>query len=108
MNTIKRSETFRRVLRFRNRLTNTAPDLTGCTARCQMRSEPGGELLATAMCYVSPDSGSVTAVFSREMTADLPLGKVGYDIWLIGDGEQKPIYTEEVMIVDSYTDMTEN
>ena len=104
---IKRAETFRRNLRFTHRTTGANIDLSGCTARCQMRDEPGGTLLADAQCTVEGVTGKVIVVFDKNVTAGLPLGEAGYDVWLVADGEQRPIFTEKVTIVDPYTDMTE-
>lgn len=105
--TIKQAETFRRALVIRDIKANTVMDLTDCTAHAQMRTQPGGELLAEASCSVDALNGTVTALWTAEQTAAFPVGDCGYDIWLKNGDEQKPIFTEKVTVVKSYTDMTE-
>ena len=102
---IKKAETFRRSLKFTNKRTGGTVDLTGCTAYSQMRDVPGGTVLATAECTIVPTDGTVNVLFDKTVTADLPLGDAGYDVWLVCDDEQKPIFTEEVTIIDSYTEV---
>lgn len=106
MNTIiKQSETFRRTLKFTHVKSGEIIDLTGCTAYAQMRTEPGGTLLDEATCAIDTANGIVSATWSAEQTANLPLGKAGYDIWLKCGDEQKPIFTEQVTVVKGYTEI---
>ena len=100
---IKKAETFRRSLRFSNKQTGGTIDLTGCTAYSQMRTKPGGTLLATAVCTIDIPTGTVIVLFDAELTEALPLGEAGYDVWLVCGDDQKPIYTELVTIIDPYT-----
>ena len=100
---IKKAETFRRTLKFSDKNTGAPIDLTGCTAQSQMRTKPGGTLLADAVCTVA--DGMVTALWDKTTTSAFTEGKAGYDIWLICDGEQKPIFTEEVEIIKAYTEV---
>lgn len=100
---IKKTETFRRELKFSNKKTGGTIDLTGCTAFSQMRTVPGGELLAEAICSVDASAGTVYVLYDKTVTASLPLGGAGYDVWLVCGDEQKPIFTELVSIIDPYT-----
>ena len=100
---IKKAETFRRTLQFSNKQTGGVVDLTGCTAYSQMRTKPGGTLLATAECSIDTATGTVIALFDKEITAALPIGEAGYDVWLVCGDDQKPIFTELVTIIDPYT-----
>lgn len=102
---IKQSETFRRALKFTNIKSGEIIDLTGCTAYSQMRTEPSGELLAEAECAIDTNNGVVSATWSKEQTATFPVGKAGYDIWLRSGDEQKPIFEEEVIIKQGYTEI---
>jgi hypothetical protein len=101
---IKQSETFRRALKFNNLKTGAVIDLTGCEAYSQMRKHPKGELLGTAICAIDITQGIITATWSKEQTAEFPVGQAGYDIWLVSGDEQKPIYTETVEIIAGYTE----
>ena len=101
---IKQGEQFSRAKTLKYADTGDYVDLTGCSAYSQMRTEPGGTLLATAECSVTPEFGRITATFSSEDTANIAPGNYGFDIWLTCEGTSKPIHTEEVTIVKRYTD----
>lgn len=102
---IKKAETFCRSLTFTNKRTGGIVDLTGCTAYSQMRKKPGttSPVLATATCTIDIATGTVNVLYDKTITASLAVGEAGYDVWLVCDSEQKPIFTELVEIVDSYT-----
>lgn len=68
-----------------------------------MRENPNGELIATATCSVNTEIGTVYITFSSDQTENIPFGKYGFDIWIVSDNIQKPIYTELVEVVGSYT-----
>ena len=104
---IYQSETFRRALKFSDVRTGAKLDLTGCTAYAQMRDKPGGELYDEAVCSIDLDNSIVSALWDKELTAEWPLGNCGFDIWLVCDGEQKPIYTEACEVVQGFTEITE-
>ena len=104
MNTvIKQAETFRRVLKLTYVEDNSLPDLTGCIAYSQMRKTAGGALLGDAICNIDNSQGTISALWSKEQTADWSLGVCGFDIWLKCGEEQKPIYTEQCQVMPSYT-----
>ena len=63
---IKQAEQFDRVVTLKYADTGAFVDLTGCSAYCQMRTAPGGELLATAACFIEPELGRITASFSSD------------------------------------------
>ena len=102
--TIKQAEQFDRAVILKYADTGNYVDLTGCDAYCQMRTEPGGELLATADCAIVPELGRVSASFSSTATAKIEPGNYGFDIWLVCEGTKKPILTEEVTVIKRYTD----
>ena len=104
MTIIKQAENFERVKVLKYKDTDQPVDLSGCTAYSQMRVTPGGDLIATAECSVSPVEGRVTAAFSSEQTADIEPGTYGFDIWLKCEDVLKPIHTEEIKIVKRYTE----
>ena len=104
MITIKRREDYKKYLHLQYADTEDPLDLTGCSVFCQMRDEPGGELLATAACTMDASAGDIWVTFSGSDTEDLPLGKAGFDIWIVESGRKHPIYTTECMIVDAYTE----
>lgn len=104
MNTIiKQAEKFDRVVVLKYSDTGEYVDLTGCHAYCQMRTKPGGDLLATADCTITPQFGRVSASFPSDVTKDITPGDYGFDIWIVSDGTAKPIRTEEVTVVSRYT-----
>ena len=100
---IKQAETFRRALKFTHIKSGEIIDLDGCTAYSQMRKKPGDEWVADAECAIDTVNGIVMATWSAAQTADFPVGKLGYDIWLVYRDEQKPIYTETIEVVKPYT-----
>lgn len=101
---IKQKETFRRTLKLTDTKSGAVIDLAGVTAYSQMRKQPGGELLGTAQCTVSEQRGEVEVLWTASQTEFFPLGSAGYDVWLTLEGDQKPIYTEAVEIVQGYTE----
>ena len=102
---ISQAETFRRALKFTNVKSGEIVNLTGCTAYSQMRVKPKGTWHSDATCAIDTNNGIITATWSKEQTAQFPLGVLGYDIWLTCDGEQKPIFSEQVEIVEGYTEI---
>ena len=104
MTIIKQKETFRRVLKLTDTKSGAVLDLTGVSAYSQMRKQPGGELLGTAQCTVNEQKGEVEVLWTATQTENFPLGNAGYDVWLTLEGDQKPIYTEAVEIVQGYTE----
>ena len=101
---IKQKETFRRTLKLTDSKSGAVIDLTDVSAYSQMRKEPGGELLGTAQCTVNEKKGEVEVLWTASQTEYFPLGSAGYDVWLTFEGDQKPIYTEKVEIVQGYTE----
>ena len=102
---IKKAETFRRALKLTDSQTHGVPDLSQCSARSQMRTAPAGVLLGEAICTIDTERGIVYALWTSDQTAEWASGDAGYDIWLICQTEQKPIFTERVTIADAYTEM---
>lgn len=101
---IKQAQSFDRVKVLKYSDTGDYVDLSGCTAYCQMRTEPGGDLVATAECSVTPLLGRVSATFTSDTTASIEPGDYGFDIWLVCGDEKKPIHTELVTVVKRYTE----
>lgn len=101
---IKRGETFRRSLRLSYAKTGTRVDLSDCSVFCQMRTAPSGMLIATAACSINHDTSTIYVLWSSEATQAMKPGKYGYDVWVVNGNERKPIYTEQVEVVDRYTD----
>ena len=104
MTIIKQKETFRRTLKLTDTNSGAVIDLTDVSAYSQMRKKPGGELLGTAQCTVNEKKGEVEVLWTASQTEYFPLGSAGYDVWLTFEGDQKPIYTEAVEIVQGYTE----
>lgn len=102
--TIKQGEQFDRVITLKYSDTGDYVDLSECVAYCQMRTKPGGELLATAECKIEPSIGRISASFFSEDTELIEPGDYGFDIWLVCEGTKKPIHTELVTVVKRYTD----
>lgn len=101
---IKQRETFRRVLQCTDTKSGAVIDLTGVSAYSQMRKQPGGELVGTAQCTVDGKKGEIEVLWTATQTGSFPLGSAGYDVWLTFEGDQKPIYTETVEIIQGYTE----
>ena len=107
--TIKQNETFRVSLKLRDEQSGMALDLTDCTAYSQMRRKPGDDLIATATCTINAEKGIIDVLWTSDQTADFPLGVCGYDVWLIFPNnndsyEQKAIYTDEITVIQPYTE----
>lgn len=100
---IKQAERFDRVIILKYD-TGDYVDITGCLAFSQMRNKPGGELVATAECSITPLLGRVSVSFSSDVTAAIPVGDYGFDVWLVENEDKKPIHTELVQVVKRYTD----
>ena len=103
--TLKIGQTFRKQIALIYVDTSAPVNLTGCEAYCQMRTVPGGTLLAEADCAVDEALGKITITFSAEDTEDLTEGTYGYDIWIVSAGDKVPLYTEQVAVVKSYTEV---
>lgn len=104
---VKQAENFAPCIKLTYKRTGAPVDLTGLKAYSQMRTEPNGELVATAQCTVGTQSGRITAVYNSNVTANIPVGEYGYDIWVIPDNDEsqkRSIWTERVQIVGRYTD----
>ena len=101
---IKQAEHFDRVITLKYSDTGDYVDLIECTAYCQMRTKPGGVLVATAFCIIEPTLGRISASFSSEDTAEIAPGDYGFDIWLVSEGVAKPVHTEQVTVVKRYTE----
>ena len=101
---IKQKEKYEKAVTLKYLGTNTPVDLTGCSAYCQMRTYPGGDLVATAECSVTPDLGRVVATFSSADTEIIEPGEYGFDIWLVSADTAKPICTKQVSVVRRYTE----
>lgn len=104
-NLVKQSETFRRSYIFRNGQTKEVLDLTGCTAYAQMRTKPGGDLIAAATCSIDTAIGRVTALWSSVQTAAINPGTYYFDVWLKCDDDQRPFTTEQVDVIQTITEI---
>ena len=106
MITIKQGEDYTKVLKLQYADTREPVDLDDVSAYSEMRTKPGGQLLATAQCSVQADYGLISVSFSSLQTASMPEGECGFDIWIVDEynQERRPIYTSRVMIVGSYTE----
>ena len=105
--TIRQGENFNPCIKFTYKKTGAPVDLSGCTAYSQMKDKPGGNLVATAICEIDGMQGRISVVYSSEDTENIPVGKYGYDVWLIPNGdesEKRPVWTEEVEVIGRYTD----
>ena len=99
----KRGETIRKriTLKYRN---GTPVNLTGYTAKAEMRTKPGDTLVATGICSIDRLNGIVDVIFTNTQTAALSTGTYGYDVWLNGQGDKYCIQTVIVEIIDRYTE----
>lgn len=107
--TIRQNETFRVSLKLKDETSGMTLNLTDCTAYSQMRKKPGDELIATATCTINAEKGVIDVLWTSDQTADFPLGTCGFDVWLVfpndnDDYEQKVIYTDQIDVVQSYTE----
>ena len=76
-----RCATFHRMLRFRK---NGEPvDLTGYTAKCQVRECPdGGALLCEMECAITPAAGRVDLLIPASVSSGFTSGVYAWDIRL--------------------------
>ena len=100
---IKQAEDFRRIKTLKYVDTGQPVNLSGCSAYCQMRTTPDGEMIANAECEIQTGAGRVIAAFPSSVTAEIPIGDYGFDIWLVDGDSAKPIHTEQISIVGRYT-----
>lgn len=78
---LHRGATFHKVLRFKR--NGEYVNLTGYTAKCQVRDYPdGGELLTEMTAAVSPLSGRVDLVISASVSAGFESGVYAWDVRL--------------------------
>lgn len=84
--TIFQGATFTKVFAVRESDRTTVVPLTGYTARAQMRTRAGGDLLLEFTAAVDADDGTVTLSATDEDTAELTRSGV-YDVELVQAGE---------------------
>lgn len=104
---IKIGSTFRKIIRLTYQ-DRSAVDLTGCTVKAELRPIPGGQLTASLTCTVDAASGKITAGLPASLTAEIPVGTYGYDVWIFSEGDKVPIYEQQLTFVKSYTDPEED
>ena len=105
--TIKQGTCFSPCIKLTYKKTGSPVDLTGCEAYSQMRTEPGGELVATGICNVNSGTGRITVTYNSLVTENIPVGEYGYDIWLVvgsDETQKRPIWDEKISVVGRYTD----
>lgn len=100
----KRGDTLRRtiVLNYQN---GTPVNLTGVEVYSQMRDKPGGELKAEAECAVDIALGRIMVTYSAAQVNALEIGHYGYDIRVVSEGDVQTIYTQEVEVIEPYTEV---
>lgn len=100
--TIYQGATFRQVFQLREADQTTPIDLTGYTARAQVRTKAGGVLLLTFTCSHDNAAGNITVSATPAVTATLTSGGVwaleianGTDTYVLIEGvvERKPEIT---------------
>ena len=80
-------------------------DLTGITAYSQMRTLPEGELVAEGICTVDAPHGTVTTLYTADVTENLKPSEYGFDVWLNANGQAVCIDTVEITVLGRYTEV---
>jgi hypothetical protein len=70
-----------------------------------MKTKAGGELIASAECSIDIGNARVTALWTAEQTAQIPVGTYVFDVWLKCGDDQRPFTTEQVEIVPTITEI---
>ena len=77
---VKKGETFDRTLFFTS-FDGTIIDLTGRTAKCQIRENADAlEVISEVECTIDPEAGSIKLLIPAEETALIPTGCYVYDL----------------------------
>ncbi len=101
--TITRGESFGREIIFENM------DLTGLTAKAQVRPAPGSEdLLAEFGCDIDYSRGAVRLTLTPAQTGPMAPGKHAYDVWLLGGADVRRCYLAGRFIVLERVTQEEN
>lgn len=82
---VDQGATFREVFDWQD-ANGAAVDLTGWTARMQIRRSPGDTVLATPDISLGGVAGTVTVHLTDAQTAALPTGRSVYDLDLVAPG----------------------
>lgn len=104
--TLKRGDTWNQVFLWKQGSETGDPvDLTGCTARCQIRNRAGTLLLdCTPYLTVDGANGAVSVLVPASETAGLPIGKLFFDIELtFPDGTVQSTETVMLRVLEDVT-----
>lgn len=102
---IKQNEDYIKRFYFEEAETGNPISLTGITAYSQLRDKPGGTLKATGSCVVNTTNNYIEVSYLSEQTATLDPGEYGFDVWIVENGLNHPIYTARVMVEAPYTEI---
>lgn len=86
-----------------------AIDLTGKTAKAQVRKEPGStKLVASMKCSIDKATGSINFMLTSAQTAAIAAGKYAYDVCIVettsGEEIRKYLIGGLFMVLPSVTD----
>lgn len=101
---IKQNEDYVKRFYIEDAETGEPISLTGVTAYSELRDKPGGTLYATAFCVVNTSDNFIEITYTASQTAELEVGEYGYDVWIVENQRQHPIYTTRVAVVAPYTE----
>lgn len=105
--TMKRGDTFKLTFRYQNS-GGSAIDLTGCTARLQIRAKRTGTLLleaatASGVTVYGP-TGTIALLVTPDKTRTLPIGTHEFDLELTyPDGTVSSTETSLVKVIEDIT-----
>lgn len=101
---IKQKEDYSKTFDLKYVDTLEGVSLTGCTAYCQMRDVPNGNLVATATCTIDTTNKTVTIQFDGSDLQYAAPGIYGFDVWIKDTSSQNhPIYDTRCEIIGRYT-----
>ena len=105
MITIKHGEEFLWYDMLKYKSNGSAANLTGVTAKSEMRTIPEGELVAEGVCTIDAAAGTVTTLYTSDVTEELAPGDYGFDVWLDCNGQAVCIDTVELTVLGRYTEV---
>ncbi len=98
---------FFRAMVLKDECTGAVRDLTGYTAKLQVKTASGGTLILTPTCTVNGPTGTVSASATAAVTALLTPGRYAYD-WIIGKVPTLPAtaWTDVERVLEGKFDVT--
>ena len=99
-----KGDTFKRYVYIKNAADNSAVDLTGVVAECEVRTNPGAELIAQITCAVTAAEGKIEMTMSALQTALITEGFYKWDLKLTSESSVRHIAGGEFDVIAPITE----